>query len=61
MAYMAAVAGLAFPLMILFTNSVELDKIAMPFYTFATAIVVAYIGGAVVDDNNFKDVNREKT
>ena len=60
MAYMACVSGLAFPLMILLTNSVELDKIAMPFYTFATMIVVAYIGGAVVDDNNFKDIGGEK-
>lgn len=57
MAWLAMLAGLGFPLLLLKTDSPQLGAIAVPFYLFVSAVVGTYIGGAVVDDNNFKDVH----
>jgi len=51
MAWASLVAGLLFPLLILFTGSTELSEIAVPFYAFVGMVVTVYIGGAVVDDH----------
>ena len=50
MAWASMIAGLLFPVLVLFTQSVSLGDIAIPFYSFVTMIVVTYIGGAVIDD-----------
>jgi hypothetical protein len=50
MAWASMIAGLAFPLLLLFTESDQLGAIAGPFYVFVGAVVGAYIGFATVDD-----------
>jgi hypothetical protein len=55
MVYMSLCAGLAYPLLLLYTESDQLGAVAGPFYAFVGAVVSVYIGGSVVDDNNFKD------
>lgn len=50
MAWASLVAGLVFPVLILFTESPQLGAIATPFYLFVSAVVGAYIGFATVDD-----------
>lgn len=50
MAWLSLVAGLAFPLLVLFTASDQLGSIAGAFYVFVSAVVGAYIGFATVDD-----------
>lgn len=50
MAWMCAIAGVLFPLLILGSKSTELGNIAMPFYMFISAVVGAYIGFATYDD-----------
>ena len=54
MAWYSMIAGLAYPLLVLGSKSTELGEIAIPFYSFVTMVVVAYIGARVVDDNNMK-------
>lgn len=54
MAWLATVGALAFPLLILATESSTLGQIALPFYLFVSSVVGAYIGFATLDDNNFK-------
>ena len=54
MAWLAMLAGLAFPLLILASESPTLGTIAMPFYIFVSAVVGSYMGFATLDDNNFK-------
>ena len=54
MAWLSMLAALAFPLLILVSESPTLGTIAMPFYLFVTGIVGAYIGFSTIDDNNFK-------
>lgn len=51
MAWASLIAGLFFPVLILFTQSTELGEIATPFYAFVGMVVTVYIGGAVVDDH----------
>ena len=51
MAWASLIAGLLFPLLVLFTGSAELSEIAVPFYAFVGMVVTVYIGGAVVDDH----------
>lgn len=51
MAWFSMLAGLLFPILILFTESNQLGAIATPFYVFVGMVVTAYIGGAVVDDH----------
>ena len=55
MAWISLLAALAFPLLILFTESEQLGAIATPFYAFVTMILAAYFGFATWDDSNFKD------
>lgn len=50
MAWMALLAGLAFPLLLLYTDSAQLGAVAGAFYTFSGAVVAAYIGFATYDD-----------
>jgi hypothetical protein len=50
MAWAALVAGLAYPLLLLYTESDQLGAVAGPFYIFVGAVVGAYIGFATVDD-----------
>lgn len=52
MAWLALLAGLAFPLLLLYTDSAQLGAVAAPFYTFAGAVVVAYVGFATWDDKS---------
>lgn len=54
MAWLALVAGLLFPLLLLWSDSDQLGSVAGAFYVFVGAVMVSYIGGAVIDDNNFK-------
>lgn len=54
MAWLSMLAGLAFPLLILASESPTLGTIAMPFYIFVSAVVGSYMGFATLDDNNFK-------
>lgn len=55
MAWCATFAALAFPLLILASESPTLGQISMPFYLFVSSVVGAYIGFATVDDATFKD------
>ena len=50
MAWITLMAGVAYPLLVLFTSSDQLGSIAGPFYVFVSAVVGAYIGFATVDD-----------
>lgn len=51
MAWLALVAGLIFPVMLLATESSQLGAVATPFYIFVGTVVGAYIGFATVDDH----------
>lgn len=50
MAWMCAVAGVVYPLLLTVTDSAALGQIAMPFYLFVGSVVGTYIGFATVDD-----------
>jgi hypothetical protein len=50
MAWLSLIAGLVFPLLLLYTESPQLGAVAGPFYIFIGAVVGAYIGFATVDD-----------
>lgn len=50
MAWLALLAGLAFPALVLFTESQQLGAVAAPFYLFVTGVVASYIGWAAWDD-----------
>ncbi|MCM0036698.1 MAG: hypothetical protein NBV66_13020 [Burkholderiaceae bacterium] len=50
MAWLTIIAALLFPMLVLIKDSAQLSAIAPHFYVFALAVVIAYIGGAVVDD-----------
>lgn len=50
MAWCALIGGLLFPLLLLATESAQLGAMAVAFYTFAGAVVGAYIGFATADD-----------
>jgi hypothetical protein len=50
MAWLALLAGLTFPVLLLATESDQLGAVAGPFYIFVGAVVGAYIGFATVDD-----------
>jgi len=50
MAWLALIAGLVFPVLILFTESQELGSVAASFYLFVTGVVGSYIGFATWDD-----------
>lgn len=50
MAWLSLIAGLSFPVLLLFTESAQLGAVAGAFYGFAGAVVAAYIGFATWDD-----------
>ena len=50
MAYGSLLAGLTFPVLLIFTESDQLGVIAAPFYLFVGSVVGAYIGFSTVDD-----------
>jgi len=54
MAWAALLAGLAFPLLLLWSDSDQLGSVAGAFYVFVTSVVASYIGWVVVDDKNQK-------
>lgn len=54
MAWLSMLAALAFPLLILTSESPTLGTIAMPFYIFVSAVVGSYMGFSTMDDINLK-------
>lgn len=60
MAWITMIAGCLYPLLVLFTQSDQLGGIAGPFYVFVTGVIAVYIGAAVVDDNNFKEIEKNE-
>lgn len=50
MAWLALIAGLLFPLLLLWSQSDQLGAVAGAFYVFVGAVVGAYIGFATLDD-----------
>lgn len=59
MAWLSMLAGLLYPVMVLFTDSNQLGAIAGPFYVFIGMVVATYIGAAVVDDHWQKQDSNE--
>ncbi len=52
MAWLALLAGLLFPLLLLWSDSDQLGSVAGAFYVFVTGVVASYIGWATIDDKN---------
>lgn len=52
MAWLSLLAGLAFPLLLLYTESDQLGAVAGAFYAFVGAVVASYIGFSTWDDSN---------
>lgn len=52
MAWLALIAGLLFPMLLLYTESDQLGSVAGAFYVFVTGVVASYIGWATIDDAN---------
>ena len=52
MAWASLCAGLAYPLLVLFTESDQLGAIAAAFYVFVTGVVASYYGFATWDDKD---------
>lgn len=50
MAWISLIAGLAYPVLLLVTDSDQLGAVAGPFYIFVGAVVGAYVGFATLDD-----------
>lgn len=50
MAWLALLAGLGYPALVLVTESPHLQAVTDPFYLFVGAVVGAYIGFATADD-----------
>lgn len=50
MAWTALIAGLLFPLLLLWSQSDQLGAVAGAFYVFVATVVGAYIGFATQDD-----------
>jgi len=50
MAWITLLSGVAFPLLILSTESAVLGQIALPFYGFVTGVVMTYISAATYED-----------
>ena len=50
MAWSALIAGLLFPLLLLWSASDQLGAVAGAFYVFISAVVGSYIGFATIDD-----------
>ena len=60
MAWLSLVAGLAYPLLVLFTDNPQLSEVAGAFYMFVTAVVGSYIGFATLDDRWRKERNEDQ-
>ena len=52
MAWLALLAGLLFPLLLLWSDSDQLGSVAGAFYVFVTGVVASYIGWAAAEDMN---------
>lgn len=50
MAWLSLIAGLLFPLLLLYTESDQLGSVAGAFYVFVTGVVASYIGWSSMDD-----------
>lgn len=50
MAWLAMLAALAYPLLLLGTDSQQLGEVAVPFYLFTGSVVGSYVGFATLDD-----------
>ena len=50
MAWITLLSGVAFPLLILGSESEVLGQIALPFYGFVVGVVMTYIGAATYED-----------
>ena len=50
MSWLALIAGLLFPLILLISESEQVGAIATPFYLFVTGVISSYIGFATWDD-----------
>lgn len=62
MAWISVLAGLAFPLLVLWTDSDQLSQIALHFYVFITFIVSSYFGFSTWDDiSHDKNSNANKS
>lgn len=59
MAWLSLIAGLAFPLLVLFTDSTELGELATAFYIFVAAVVGSYMGFATMDDKYQRNYDRD--
>lgn len=57
MAWISLLSGVLYPVLVLFTDSQQLQHIAGPFYMFVGAVVGSYIGFATVDDKWMKDAS----
>ena len=55
MAWLALIAGLLFPLLLLWSQSDQLGAVAGAFYVFVTGVVASYIGWATWDDAKHPD------
>ena len=58
MAWISLLSGVLYPVLVLFTDSQQLQHIAGPFYMFVGAVVGSYIGFATVDDKWMKDASK---
>lgn len=52
MAWLSLVAGLVFPLLLLWTDSQQLGAVSGSFYVFVGAVVGSYIGFSTYEDVN---------
>lgn len=59
MAWLSLLAGLAFPLLLLYTDSAQLGAVAGAFYAFAGTVVTAYIGFSTYDDVSSAKAQKE--
>lgn len=59
MAWASLIAGLTFPILLLYTESDQLGAVAGAFYVFVGAVVSAYIGFATYDDVNLSKVTEK--
>lgn len=50
MAWLSLVAGILYPVLLIFTDNAHIADVAMPFYLFITGVVSGYIGFATLDD-----------
>lgn len=55
MAWAAFACAMAFPFLLLFTESDQLGSVAGAFYIFVSAVVGAYIGFSTIDDKWQRD------